>query len=791
MSPKIKRELECGVDCLLCEGCRTPKMPPSGDLNSNILIVGEAPGEDEDLEGIQFIGRAGKLLRDALAKAGITNYALDNSIKCRPPSNRNPTTTEIHTCLPYLMDTISKMPNLKLIVPLGNYALIAIAGLKNITKTSGKLMKVGLYDVLPIIHPAYVLRNQTESKRFYEHISRIADAVGGDLVKSSDFGQYIIVDSMEKWNQIPMEIGKTKKFAYDIETNGLNPFILPHPQIKCISIAPKPRLVYVLPLKDNKTHPPLDWDQIQRDLHILFTSKHIGKYGHERQFDSMWIKKVFDWAVRGHIWDTAFVAYLLNENETHGLKDLAWKISKCGGYEQRLSGPPHLIEGSELWEYCAIDSDITARLYESQYPEFSKDPELVKLLYTLMLPVSDVLTKMQLIGIKIDPYRLDKCSETITKVIDELMRDIKKEQAVASYEKDTETEFNPNSHIQLREVLFKYAGLKPVRLTDKTKAPSTDRESLEILAIENNLCSLLSEYSVYSSLRSKTINELYQYKTENDRIHTTFWLDRTTTGRSASSEPNQQNVVKGQKDRVGIRSIFVPDDGFIFAEADYSLHELRCMAEEAQDVILMDALKGDIHRSTAARALGKPEEQVTDDERRNVGKVLNFSLIYNVTDYGLSRQLKCTEVEAHKYKERFFNSFYKTSQWMQDTAEFVKKNGYVRSRTGRYRRFPVYDELNDKMIREAINFPIQSLAGDILLYALIGVDRFLTMNNLKTFITLEIHDSILFNVHKSELNILPTLQDIMCEFPKKYIPFSSNLKVDLKIGENWGNLKEY
>jgi DNA polymerase-1 len=127
---------------------------------------------------------------------------------------------------------------------------------------------------------------------------------------------------------------------------------------------------------------------------------------------------------------------------------------------------------------------------------------------------------------------------------------------------------------------------------------------------------------------------------------------------------------------------------------------------------------------------------------------------------------------------------------MQNTEEFIKKNGYIQSRTGRYRRFPVWDELNDQLLREGVNMPIQSLAGDILLYALLGVDRFLVSEHLKSFIVLEIHDSIVLNLHNTELNILPEISNIMTTYFKKYVPFESNLKVDIKVGENWLDLKE-
>jgi uracil-DNA glycosylase family 4 len=1033
--PTKKELLQCKVDCTLCEGCQSPFMPPSGNVNAPLLFVGEGPGSDEDMAGIQFVGRAGQLLREALNKFGITDFAMDNVCACRPPDNRTPTRKEIDCCMPRLMNNIILMPNLRLVVPLGNIALQALTGQKSIMKLSGKLMPYSEgIQILPITHPSYYLRNQNEIKTFFDHIGRIPNALTGTLSMTSDLGNYIIIDDHLKWQELVEKIRYHKLFSYDVETNGLNPFV-PDFKIKCIQFSTQPYEAYVLPIPHH-LH-----DQVHIDLANLFMSKRIGKCGHNIKFDNLCLWTVYGWQVNSTVWDTSIVAHLLNENESHGLKDLAWRISKLGGYENKLSDRVDKVEGEELWIYGAIDVDLTERLRRIQVPEMAKDPDLDKLFHNLILPVNDVLTKMEKVGIRIDPVELDSCLERTDKYLNSLVKEIKGENAVQSFEEDTETEFNPNSHTQLREVLFKYEGLRPLKVTDKTKAPSTDRETLDTLAAESHLCNLLSEYSLYSAIKSKTLGELYNYKTVDNRIHTSFYLDSTATGRTSSRSPNMQNVPKGKKDVIQIRKVFIPDDDFLLVEADFNQHELRCIAEEAQDMVLLEALNGDVHRSTAAAVLGKKPEAVTKDERDKIGKVINFSLIYRVSAYGLSRGIGCEEDVAKQYIIRFFDRYSKTLEWMQKTEEFVRKNGYVKSRTGRYRRFPVWDELSPEAIRAAINMPIQclvpttkvltkdlrwipvgdikvgerligidehghrywreaivtgcerkrlptyrvhledgthidatgehpwlvyngkryrwretkslskrsrlpkvfdvwetdksndagyaagifdadgclgldhrqtecgyymyakfcqkegivqqeverilkekkfsmykrtdlyrgytwntttikggmaetmrflgqirpkrlldkflmntdkccrwqnagrkyvqvsnieflgireviaietschtffaegypthnSLAGDILLYALLGVDRFLTEQNLKSFLVSEIHDSLLLNVHKEEIEILPKIRTIMTTYFKKFIPFNSELKVDLKAGPNWHDLKE-
>jgi len=764
-------------------------MPPSGDLQASLLIVGEAPGESEDKIGLQFQGRAGDLLREALSKYGIVNFCLTNAVICRPPKNLTPTRKEINACLPNLLNTISKMPNLKLIVLLGAVALQALTGHKTITRYSGRILRyTNDISILPVIHPAYVLRNQRETKIFFEHISRIKEALTGSLTDESDLGAYHLIETREQWEELYNKLIVSPYFIYDIETNGLILFI-GDPLIKCVQFSLVPHEAYVLPLYNNQTL--FSWDEIYVQLKKLFNSKRVGKCGHNIKFDNKWMEKVLGIKVNGTIWDTAIVAHLLNENKPHGLKNIAWEISKLGGYEDKLPNTPDKVDGNELFIYGAIDADLGHRLFKIQYPILKEERELYNVFNTLDLPVLNILTQMELKGIKIDPSRLDTCLISVNQYLDKLQHKILLEDSIKSFEKDSKLEFNPNSHTQLKEVLFKYEGLTPIKYTEKTQSPSTDRETLEVLSEESNLCKLLIEYSLYSALRSKSLKELYDYRTSDNRIHTTFTQDITSTYRTSSVEPNLQNVVKGDKDAVGVRNIFIADEGYLLLEADLNQHELRCMAEIAKDLALQEALKGDVHATTTAEVLGKDIALITEDERRTIGKVLNFGLIYNISAYGISRRLKCSEEVAQLYISRFFNKYFKTKEWMNWATNFVKKTGHIKSLTGRCRRFPIWDELDNKSIREAINFPIQSLASDILLYSLIGVYDFLVKNNLKSFLVLEIHDSLILNIHESELDVIPYIQKVILTYFKNFIDFESDIKVDFKIGQSWGDMRTY
>jgi len=221
---------------------------------------------------------------------------------------------------------------------------------------------------------------------------------------------------------------------------------------------------------------------------------------------------------------------------------------------------------------------------------------------------------------------------------------------------------------------------------------------------------------------------------------------------------------------------------------DMNQHELRVMAEIAGDTVMKKALKGDIHTATASIVFGIPPEEVTNEQRREA-KTINFGIIYGLTPYGLSQQLEIPESQAELWIYRFFEKYFMTKKYMDTTSLFCRRHGYVESLSGRRRYFPSYEEFDIKKIKEAINFPVQSTASDILLYNAIGVDRLL--RGRKSFLVLEVHDSLLLNIHRSEISLIDEIRDLMCTYSKQFMPFESELKVDVKIGENWLEMEDY
>lgn len=796
--------------CGLAETAVTPGIGLDAQDDCEVLFVGEAPGAKEDDKGLPFQGKSGTLFRNAIRECGIGRAGFINIVQCRPPENRNPSPKEIKCCSVDFYGDITHLHKLRLIVASGNIALRGLLGCQGITKLSGKLLDQKYHDipVMGLFHPAYILRSPQETKKWLEHIGRVKQFLDGTLVHDDDYGAYSLITTIDELEELYKDIRRVGYFAYDIETSG-NKIFQDNHHIKCVGFSLRPRTAVVIPLGIPYWETGEELDAVREFLKKVFTARRIGKIGHNIKFDNLFMRDKLGILVRGTIWDTMISQYVLNETEAQGLKELAWKHTKLGGYENKLTLPVQDAEGEELYRYNAIDCDITHRVYEIHKKEIEANPGFHKLMETLLIPVNDVIADMEYNGMLINPDRVDVAADKVVEVREEIVEKLKQEACVREFEQATEEEFNPNSHLQLREILFRHAGLQPIKFTDKTKQPSTDKEVLDELAKQgSHTCELLIEYANYNSLEKFT-KALKEYADVNNVIHTQYRLTRASSGRTSSSDPNLQNIPNKSKDLVGLRKCFVARDNFILAELDFNQHELRVMAEVAKDTVLRDALlSGDVHLSTTSVLLGKPKEQITPDERTRVGKTFNFGLIYGMTEYGLQRRLGCTEKESQVFLKKFFANYRGVAKYMDYTREFVLKNEYVETLTGRRRRFVIppkptgmkgnkeyeramweYDKQVAEIVRQALNMPIQGTAGDILLYSLIGIAKYL--EGKTSFLSWEVHDSLGLQVHKDEVAILPEVQEIMKTYFLKYIPFEIPLAVDIKVGEDWGSMEEW
>ena len=396
------------------------------------------------------------------------------------------------------------------------------------------------------------------------------------------------------------------------------------------------------------------------------------------------------------------------------------------------------------------------------------------------MPLSRVLYEMEKEGIAVRRDELQSYGDALTGRIRELEQSIHEKAGC---------EFNINSPKQLGEVLFEKMGLKGGK---KTKTGySTAADILEKLAPDHPIVEEILEYRGLTKLKSTYADGLADYIGEDGRIHTSFNQTITATGRISSTEPNLQNIpMRTELGRL-IRKVFVPKDGYVFTDADYSQIELRVLAHISGDEQLIEAYRSDadIHRITASKVFHTPFEEVTDLQRRNA-KAVNFGIVYGISSFGLSQDLSITRKEASEYIEQYFATYPKVKEFLDGQVEKAKETGYVTTIYGRKRPIPELKSSNFMQRsfgeRVAMNSPIQGTAADIMKIAMIHVWEELREKNLSSRLILQIHDELLIETKREEAEEVARLLE---EEMKKAAKLEVSLEADVHTGENWYDAK--
>ena len=396
------------------------------------------------------------------------------------------------------------------------------------------------------------------------------------------------------------------------------------------------------------------------------------------------------------------------------------------------------------------------------------------------MPLSYVLYDMERIGVRVKREELKAYGEALVSRITGLEQSI--------HEKAGE-DFNINSPKQLGEILFGKLGLPGGK---KTKTGySTAAEVLEKLAPDYPIVEEILEYRGLAKLKSTYADGLAVYIGPDERIHSNFNQTITATGRISSTEPNLQNIPMRMELGRRIRKVFVPDEGCLFMDADYSQIELRVLAHLSGDEQLIEAYRtdADIHRITASKVFHTPFEEVTDLQRRNA-KAVNFGIVYGISSFGLSQDLSITRKEAEEYINQYFETYPKVKEFLNRLVEDAKKQGCVTTMFGRRRPVPELSSSNFMQRsfgeRVAMNSPIQGTAADIIKIAMLEVWRGLKEAGLKTRLILQVHDELLLEVPVEEKE---AAEKILSEKMRSAAKLAVELVIDLHTGENWYEAK--
>ena len=503
------------------------------------------------------------------------------------------------------------------------------------------------------------------------------------------------------------------------------------------------------------------------------------------------LKKADSVSVSSRFFDTVIAAYLLNplKNdydaesviEQYYNPDLKPYLTLFG-----KADPKDLVMGKQVSEqkeaYLKYLGEISAGLSGAFEPLSAKLGETgMNAVYTQMeMPLSFVLFEMEQEGIRILPGELKQYSENLDGRIEELKKSI----IEAAGE-----EFNINSPKQLGEILFEKMGLPGGK---KTKSGySTAADVLEKLAPEHPFVADILEYRALTKLKSTYAEGLAEQIATDGRIHTTFQQTVTATGRLSSTDPNLQNIpIRTELGRL-LRKVFVPKEGYLFMDADYSQIELRILAHMSQDEQLIEAYNSgeDIHAITASKVFHVPVEEVTPLLRRRA-KAVNFGIVYGISSFGLSQDLDLTRKEAQEYIDRYFETYPGIKGFLDTAVEFAKDKGYSKTLYGRIRPIPELKSSNFMQRsfgeRVAMNAPIQGTAADIMKIAMIHVRDTLVKENLESRVLIQVHDELLLEVKESEED---RVREILKGEMEHAADLAVRLEVDLHTGKNWYDAK--
>ncbi|MGY8943206.1 MAG: DNA polymerase I [Flavobacteriales bacterium] len=517
-----------------------------------------------------------------------------------------------------------------------------------------------------------------------------------------------------------------------------------------------------------------------------FFESNIEKIGHNLKYDIKVLSN-YEIPVKGKLFDTMIAHYLINPDMRHNMDILAEtylnyqpvSITDLIGKKGKNQLSMRTVPIAEQTEYAVEDADITFQLKQLFTGELERG-NVTKLFNDIELPLVSVLTAMEIEGININIDFLNKLSVTLTADINRLEKNI--------YEQAGE-EFNIASPKQLGIVLFEKMELVKKPKKTKTGQYATGEDILSFLAKEHEIIRNIQEYRQYKKLQSTYVDALpNEVNPKTGRIHTQYMQAVAATGRLSSNNPNLQNIPIRTERGKEVRKSFIPrDENHVLLAADYSQIELRIIAALSEEENMMEAFKNgeDIHASTAAKVFNVPLEEVTREQRSNA-KTVNFGIVYGVSAFGLSNQTDLSRSEAKELIDTYYETYPKLKAYMSAQVDFARENGYVETVLNRRRYLKDINSRNAMVRsgaeRNAVNAPIQGSAADIIKLAMINIHNRFKKEGFKSKMLLQVHDELVFDAHKEELEIIkPIIKYEMENAFKMSVP----LDVEVGVGENW------
>ena len=597
--------------------------------------------------------------------------------------------------------------------------------------------------------------------------------------------QYQKITKENDLNKLLIDLNKKSIISVDTETSSLDPQVA---ELIGISLSYAENISFYIPV-GHKNIKSLNKDFVVKKLKPILEDPSIKKVGQNIKYDFIILKK---YGVElNPVEDTMLLSYTLDAgNNRHNMDTLSelHLNHKTISYKDLVGSGKKQLKFSEVdidkaTEYAAEDADVTLRLYEILSERVS-DEKLSQIYEAFEKPMIKILSKLETYGIKVDDNYLKELSKKFEKRLEKIEKEIFKISG---------KEFNIGSPKQLGEIIYNELKIAKLKKTKKGSL-ATSAKILEDLALTGQkFPNLILEWRQVSKLKSTYTDALQEHiNKDTKRVHTSFLLAATNTGRLASSDPNLQNIPIKTSDGKEIRKAFIAEKNNVLISADYNQIEMRILADMADVKELKKAFKQnqDIHKLTASQVFGVPINKISEDQRRKA-KAINFGIIYGITQYGLAKQISVSNEEAQEFINSYFKKFPEIKDYMNSTIKSCRKLGYVSNIFGRRIHLRGINDKNFSVRsfqeRAAINAPIQGSAADIIRLAMIKIDNILEEKKIAKML-LQIHDELIFEcLKKDENNVKKLIQNAMVSVSSsEYHKFSIPLEVGVNSGNNWG-----
>lgn len=846
--------------CALHKQCTNPYMSGRGNQeNPVIAIVGDFPGTYEDKAGFVFGGRYGEFVTDCLRDVGITanrDTYMTLAVRCKPMDNK-PKDAHVKLCAHYLFDDLIRVKP-KVILAIGSVAFFALTGMKKLKENRGLPKLVTLTSltgggetheaiVVPTWSPGYIINNASALPHFLNDVAKVIDIArnGGKLPEPPKVNYRVVCDEQSEAD-FKEEMRKSKRYAWDTETTGVNSFAK-DAKIVCVTFTFKPHSGWLIPLHTIEREHPQTVNiklSLERCIELVKWALGLKRYviGQNLKFDELFVRNTLGFTPRSASFDTMIANHLLDEesmmNGSASLKSMAELYTDMGGYEQpflerfpnaykEMIKLPIKGEGkASLLYYACADTDVAMQVCDA----LTKKLEEEGLMPTLALEMQKhkLLVDMEHRGARIDFEYNAKALIDFEVEIDKSLKRLQSFPEVRKLEKlvyGKENQgslfgperFNPNSPKQMEKLCLEVLDLP--RLEGKTKA-ATGSHSCDAEAIQAwldglhesssgyQILSSIKEYKGMCKLLSTYISKMADWADADGRIHTHFNSAVARTWRLSSSNPNMMNLPRNDDSRGAIgkgvvkRHYIGGKPGWWVAEADYSQVELRVLALVSQDENMLRAYFNgdDIHTYVASQMFHCDMHDVSK-QQRTAAKTIVFGIVYGFSEMGLAKKLSISEYEAAKFIGMFYSGFPGISVWIEEQRKFILDHGYSVSLFGHKRRLPnafsKNEAVRERALRQGVNFVIQCTASNMALYSEMYLNRYLMKFGYASYCFGQVHDSIWVTGPDSEKDeVLRLVVKVMENPPFDFLsgddprfPDVPPIVADIAVGYNLAELE--